>query len=150
MNQEQLQEHLYREGIEVADTRKRVFSYAIDDFLISFIFVIIFWEAIAAAQNMVETMAIINSAFMQIVIVKILYHTFFIYQYGASLGKIAMKIRVLEVHTLDTPSFMAALTRAIFRVVSEVIFYLGFIIAFFDKNRQTLHDKVAKCVVVDV
>ncbi|MGM0622514.1 MAG: RDD family protein [Campylobacterota bacterium] len=150
MNQEQLQDHLYREGINVADTRKRVFSYAIDDFLISFIFVIIFWDAIAQAESMVQTMAIINSAFLQIVIVKILYHTFFIYQYGASLGKIAMKIRVLEVQTLDTPSFMAALTRAIFRVVSEVIFYLGFIIAFFDKNRQTLHDKVAKCVVVDV
>lgn len=149
MKPEQIEQHLYREGIVVADNKKRIFAYAIDDILISSIFVIIFWNSIAAASGMTQTLAIINQAFFEIVIVKIVYHTFFIYQYGATLGKIVMKVRVLEVHSLDNPTFMASLTRAIFRIVSEVIFYLGFILAFFDKNKQTLHDKVAKCVVVD-
>lgn len=149
MSGEELSNHLYHEGITVADNKKRVFSYAIDDILISLIFVVIFWNQIAASESMVQTMAVVNQAFFEIVVVKVLYHAFFVYQYGATIGKIVMKVRVLETHTLDTPSFMASLTRAIFRVVSEVIFYIGFVIAFFDPNKQTLHDKIAKCVVVD-
>jgi len=149
MGSQELSDLLYKEDITIADNKKRIFSYAIDDILISIIFAIIFWNQIAQSQSAVETMAIVNQAFFEIVVVKILYHAFFVYQYGATIGKIVMKIRVLEVATLDTPSFMASLTRAIFRVVSEVVFYLGFIIAFFDLNKQTLHDKVAKSVVVD-
>jgi uncharacterized RDD family membrane protein YckC len=149
MGSQELSDLLYKEDITIADNKKRIFSYAIDDILISIIFAIIFWNQIAQSQSAVETMAIVNQAFFEIVVVKILYHAFFVYQYGATIGKIVMKIRVLEVATLDTPSFMASLTRAIFRVVSEVVFYIGFIIAFFDLNKQTLHDKVAKSVVVD-
>jgi uncharacterized RDD family membrane protein YckC len=149
MGSQELSDLLYKEDITIADNKKRIFSYAIDDILISIIFAIIFWNQIAQSESAVQTMAIVNQAFFEIVVVKILYHAFFVYQYGATIGKIVMKIRVLEVATLDTPSFMASLTRAIFRVVSEVIFYLGFVIAFFDLNKQTLHDKVAKSVVVD-
>lgn len=149
MNSQEINDLLYKEEITVADNRKRILSYAIDDILISLIFVIIFWNQIASSQSFTQTMEIVNQAFFEIIIVKILYQTFFVFQYGATIGKIVMKIRVLEVYTLDTPSFMSALTRAVFRVVSEVIFYLGFVMAFFDMNKQTLHDKIAKCVVVD-
>lgn len=149
MNQQELNDLLYKEQITLADNRKRIFSYAIDDILISLIFVIIFWNQIATSESVTQTMAIVNQAFFEIIIVKILYHAFFVFQYGATIGKIVMKIRVLEVHTLDTPTFMSSLTRGVFRVVSEVMFYLGFVIAFFDMNKQTLHDKIAKCVVVD-
>ncbi len=150
MDPEQLQEHLYREEISVADTRKRALAYVIDDILISFVFMIIFWDAIMNSSGFVQTAEIINQAFWEIMMVKIVYHTFFVYQYGATVGKIVMKIRVLEIATLDTPGFMASLTRAIFRIISEIIFYFGFLMAFFDLNKQTLHDKVAKCVVADV
>jgi len=149
MNQEQLSEHLFREGVEVADNRKRILAYAIDDILISIIFTIIFWNQFLAASGILEIQNLLNQAFFSIVAVKVLYHTFFVYQYGATIGKIAMKIRVLEYMTMDKPTLLCAFTRAIFRVVSEVIFYFGFVIAFFDKNKQTLHDKVSKCVVIN-
>lgn len=150
MNQDQLHEHLYREGIEIADNRKRIFAYAIDDILISVIFAIIYWNQLSEALSMMEIQNVLNQAFLSIVTVKVLYHTFFVYQYGATIGKIIMKIRVLEYVTMDKPTLMCALTRAIFRVVSEVIFYLGFVLAFFDKNKQTLHDKISKCVIINV
>jgi len=58
---------------------------------------------------------------------KIIYQAFFVMQYGASLGKIAMKIRVIEIKTLDNPNVISSLNRAIFRVISEMLFYLGFL-----------------------
>jgi len=39
--------------------------------------------------------------------------------------------------------------RASLRIVSEEIFYVGFIFAFFSPMAQTLHDKLSKCVVVN-
>jgi uncharacterized RDD family membrane protein YckC len=149
MNPQQLQDRLYHEGLQVADNKKRILAYAIDDILISLIFVIIFWNSIASSSGYEQTVAVINEAFFEIMTVKVLYHTFFVMQYGATIGKIVMKIRVLQVDTMDIPGFMPALTRAIFRIVSEIIFYFGFLLAFFDPNKQTLHDKVAKCVVID-
>ncbi|MGM0533729.1 MAG: RDD family protein [Campylobacterota bacterium] len=149
MNPQQIQERLYREGLQLADNKKRILAYAIDDILISLIFVVIFWNSISQASGYEQTIAIINEAFFEIMTVKILYHTFFVMQYGATIGKIIMKIRVLQVDTMDIPGFMPALTRAIFRIISEIIFYFGFLLAFFDPNKQTLHDKVAKCVVID-
>ena len=71
-------------------------------------------------------------------------------QYGASIGKIVMKIRVMEVMTLQNPNVLVALNRAVFRVVSEMFFYLGFLWGLMDPARQTWHDKTAKTLVVNV
>jgi len=70
-------------------------------------------------------------------------------QYGASLGKIAMKIRVIEIETLQKPNVIVSLNRAIVRVISEMFFYLGFIWGMMDPSKQTWHDKSAKTLVVD-
>lgn len=70
-------------------------------------------------------------------------------QYGATIGKLAMKIRVIEINTLENPNVLVALNRAIFRVVSEMLFYLGFLWAMFDPARQGWHDKTAKTLVVN-
>jgi uncharacterized RDD family membrane protein YckC len=71
-------------------------------------------------------------------------------QYGATLGKIAMKIRVIEIKTLQNPSIVSALNRAIFRIISEMLLYLGFLWGMFDPARQTWHDKTARTLVVNV
>ena len=81
---------------------------------------------------------------------KIIYQAFFVMQYGASLGKIAMKIRVIEIKTLDNPNVISSLNRAIFRVISEMLFYLGFLWGMMDPSRQTWHDKTAKTLVTNV
>ena len=61
-----------------------------------------------------------------------------------------MKIKVVEIKTLDNPNVLVALNRGIFRVISEMIFYLGFLWGMLDKSRQTWHDKTAKTMVVNV
>jgi uncharacterized RDD family membrane protein YckC len=80
---------------------------------------------------------------------KVIYHTFFVTQYAASPGKIIMKIRILELHTASNPSFLCSLNRASVRVLSELIFYAGFVWGLLDPARQTWHDKTARTVVVD-
>ena len=81
---------------------------------------------------------------------KIFYQAFFVMKYGATLGKIAMKIRIVEVKTLQTPNVIVALNRSIVRIISEMFFYLGYIWGMMDPNRQTWHDKSARTLVIDV
>jgi uncharacterized RDD family membrane protein YckC len=80
---------------------------------------------------------------------KVLYHTFFIWQNGMTLGKYFMKIKVVNMNTEETLTLPKALLRAIGRIVSEIFFYLGFLLAFFLPLKQTLHDKISESVVIN-
>jgi uncharacterized RDD family membrane protein YckC len=132
----------------LASIKKRVLAYAIDDILISTIFIIILWEQIRSSTSVDEVAVLLNSMWLFMVTTQIVYHAFFVWQYGATIGKIAMKIEVIELQSGIKPRFSVALNRAIFRIVSGMIFYLGFVWAFFDPKRQTLHDKTASTLVV--
>ena len=146
---ETLERALRESGFELAPLGRRTVAYAIDDMLISLLFVVMLWDGIVAAQSPEAMAALVNGAWGYIVTTKILYHTLFVWLYGASLGKMAMKMRVVEAGNLGSPRFAVAFNRAVFRVVSEVLFYLGFLWAFFDPARQTWHDKTARTLVID-
>jgi len=85
-----------------------------------------------------------------ILALKVMYHTFFVWQNGMTLGKYLTKIKVVEIDTMQKPTLIKAFLRALVRVVSEAFFYLGFLFAFFLPLKQTLHDKVTNCVVIYV
>jgi len=134
---------------DLAPIGRRAIAYAIDDLLISMIFVILLWEPISAAQSMEQVALIINGVWLYMAAAQIIYHTWFVWEYGASLGKMATGIRVADAATLARPGFQASFNRAIFRVVSGIVFYLGFVWALFDPMRQTWHDKTASTLVVN-
>lgn len=148
MNPE-IEDLLHREEIRLASIGKRSLAFFIDEMLLSMLLMVAMWDAFANAQTLEALVGITNSFVLEYIALKIIYQSFFIMQYGASLGKIAMKIRVIEIATLDNPNVLVALNRAIFRVVSEMLFYLGFLWALFDPSRQGWHDKTAKTLVVD-
>ena len=125
-------------------------AFFIDEMLLSFILILSLWDSFASAQTIEELIGVTNSFVLEYMAMKILYQAFFVMQYGATLGKLAMKIRVIEIHTLDNPNVLVALNRAIFRIISEILFYLGFLWAMFDPSRQAWHDKTAKTLVVNV
>nr|WP_238389205.1 RDD family protein [Campylobacter fetus] len=50
---------------------------------------------------------------------------------------------------LSKPSLQASFLRAIVRVLSEWLFYLGFVWALSNQARQTWHDKLASVVKID-
>ena len=146
---EELEERLYREGITLADTKKRAVAMFIDEFLLSFILIAALWDSFSNAASTEEIINLTNSFVFEYMLMKIIYQAFFVMQYGATIGKIAMKIRVIEIATLQNPNVLVALNRAIFRVISEMFFYLGFLWGMLNPTKQTWHDLTAKTLVVN-
>jgi len=150
-------------SLPLASTQKRMTSFVIDDIIIAVLLLVIFYEQLMQLSAQFPISVTIESYMefndkikhffasnlLTIVLLKILYHTFFIWQNGMTLGKYFMKIEVIELETRQNPSFIKALLRAGLRLMSEVFFYLGFLLAFFLPLKQTLHDKLSGCVVVD-
>ncbi|MDP1785051.1 MAG: RDD family protein [Sulfuricurvum sp.] len=146
---EQLDEMLDREHLQVASLKARSAAFGIDEVLISTLLFIVLWDNIEQAKSLEAIIGLTNHFLLEFMAIKIVYQTFFTMQYGATLGKIAMKIRVIEVKTLSNPSFFSAFNRSVFRVVSEALLYFGFLWAFLDPYRRSWHDFTAKTLVVN-
>ncbi len=145
-------------SLPIASIQKRITSFVIDDMVITLFFIIIFYDQFSAVFSnitVVDEAALetINTFIAQNLLVvfsiKLIYHTVLVWQSGMTLGKYLTKIKVVELETGNTPSFQKAFLRAAVRIPSEVLFYLGFLMAFFVPLRQTLHDKLSNCVVVN-
>jgi len=146
---EALEELLHREDITLAATKKRSLAFFIDEMLLSFILIAALWDSFAMATTTEEIINLTNSFVFEYMMMKIIYQAFFVMQYGATLGKLAVKIRVIEIATLNNPNVLVSLNRAIFRVISEMLFYLGFLWGMLNPTRQTWHDLTAKTLVVN-
>ena len=146
---EEITEILHREGLVLADTKKRAVAFVIDELLLSFILIVALWDSFSQARTTEAIIALTNSFVFEYMMMKIIYQAFFVMQYGATLGKLAMKIRVIEIRTVANPNVIVALNRAIFRIISEMIFYLGFLWGILNPNKQTWHDLTARTLVVN-
>lgn len=140
---------LSRENLQLSTVRSRAAAFGIDELLLSTLLSIILWDSISNASSVEEIILVINTFILEYMAIKILYQTFFTMQYGATLGKIVMKIRVIEIKTLSNPGFLSAFNRSVFRIVSEMLFYLGFAWAIFDPYRRSWHDLSARTLVID-
>lgn len=150
MTNDELIEKFESENITLAPLKKRTFAYLIDEILISVLFIFIYLDQIPKDASTEETILIINSMVMYVMLLKVVYQTFFVWMYGATIGRIAMKIKVISLGDLEKPSFLFSLSRASFRVISESVFYLGFVWAFLNPKRETWHDKISNTLVVNV
>ena len=147
--------------LAIASMKKRISAFVIDDIVISLFFMIIFYDQImdllsspeAAEQLTQVSMEMMNTFIaeniMIVLAIKVIYHTVLVWQNGMTIGKYVVKIQVISLNTGFRPSFQQAFLRASVRLLSESVFYLGFIMAFFMPMRQTLHDKLSNCVVID-
>ena len=147
---EDLENALYRENFTLASIKDRSLAFFIDEMLLSMLLIIALWDSFSNAKTMEEIILITNTFVLEYIMMKIFYQVFFVMQYGASLGKIIMKIRVIDTKTLNNPNVLVSLNRSIFRIVSEMCFYLGFLWGMLDKSKQSWHDKTAKTLVINV
>ena len=147
---EEIENILHREGITLASIKSRALAFFIDETLLSFLLIFALWDSFSQAKNIEEIIMVTNMFVLEYMAMKIFYQAFFTMKYGASIGKIIMKIRVIEINTLQYPNVLSSLNRAIFRVISEMIFYLGFLWGMLDPSRQSWHDKTSKTLVVNV
>ncbi len=148
--EEKILDNLERGGLKLTSISKRSFAFLIDDLIVSLLVFIIFYDSIASAKDVREIIFLVNNAFLHIISIKILYHTFFVWHYGATMGKMFFKMRVVDEKNFLKPDFFHSFLRAVVRIVSESLFYLGFLWGVFMETRQTWHDKLAKTLVIDV
>ena len=80
-------------------------------------------------------------------IVNILYETLLVGKYGATLGKMAFKMKVVTA-TGDKVSYLRALGRHFAKLINSLTLMIGFLIAAFDDERRALHDRICDTRVV--
>ncbi len=138
------------DNLELASMPSRVKAFVIDDLLISLVFITLFWDSIASSNGeLVNMLIIMNEHIMQVLFLKFIYQSFFIWYYGATIGKIIVKIKVVNYNNFERVDLSSSLIRSFTRIFSEMFFYIGFIFGFFNDGRQTLHDKIGKTLVIN-
>ncbi len=135
--------------MNIAPIKKRIASFIIDDFVISTLLFVIFYEQLSIMTNIETLSKFMSDNFLIIVSVKFLYHWMLVWQSGMTVGDWAMKIKVVDEDSGEMLLWHKALLRSSFRIVSEAAFYIGFLVAFISPKVQTMHDKFTNAVVVD-
>ncbi len=149
MTDEQIIERFEREDITLASIKQRTWAYTIDEVLISVLFMIIFFGKIPPDASYEQTLNLLNSLFSYIILLKIIYQSFFVWYYGATPGKLLLKIKVISTIDLQNPNIIYSTIRALIRIISESLFYIGFLWAFTNPKKETWHDKMAQTLVVN-
>ncbi len=75
------------------------------------------------------------------------YATFFVGKYGATPGKMACKLKIIVSDGGDV-SYLRALGRHFAEFLSGMILLIGYIIAAFDEEKRTLHDRLCDTRVI--
>lgn len=75
------------------------------------------------------------------------YNIFFVGRYGATPGKMIFRIRII---TTDRGrlGYGRATGRFFAEMLSGMTLYIGYIMAFFDEQRRTLHDRICNTLVI--
>ena len=68
-------------------------------------------------------------------------------RYGATLGKMACGIKIVMPDG-NKISYMRALGRYFAKILSSIIIYIGYIMAAFDQEKRSLHDRICNTRVV--
>ena len=137
-------------NLQLATINSRIKAFIIDDVLITLIVLIIFWDTISKNDSDLTTVLVLMNEFvLQVLALKFIYQTFFVWYYGATVGKIIAKVRVVDFDDLSRVNLIQSALRSFGRILSEMFFYIGFIFSFFNDGRQTFHDKISKTLVID-
>lgn len=156
-NDEKIQEIIDRENITIASMPKRILAFILDFFLVSFIVVLAYsfgndlsyLESLNESERLVESAKITSALLPPLCASYILYFSIFTKIYGASLGKIFFKIRVVSVDLLDNPNWAMSIFRAFLWLVSVMFYCVPFVFAFGDTFKRGLHDRFSKTIVIE-
>jgi uncharacterized RDD family membrane protein YckC len=75
------------------------------------------------------------------------YEVVFLGKYGATPGKMALKLKVIRADGLPM-SYGLAAGRYLGKILSGMLLLIGFIIAAFDEQKRALHDRICDTRVV--
>lgn len=70
-------------------------------------------------------------------------------KYGATLGKMALGIKVVNQDTKQNLGVVEAFLREVVgKFLSQLVLFLGYLWMLWDPHKQTWHDKIAKSIVI--
>ena len=133
----------------LATINRRAVAFIVDDFIVSLFFIIIFYEQIKSFGDVQSAILFIQANVVYLLLLKVIYHTFFIGYNGKTPGKALLKIKVVDEENFELIGYGRAFVRAVVRTLGEMFFYITFLPAFFSEKKQTLHDKLAKSIVIN-
>ena len=142
---------LDREGLRIARDDKRILAFVVDDIIISILITAVFYNQIMALKGDLEGVRnLFSDMFLYITVIIILYQTIFTSMYGASIGKIICKIKIIKIDTLDKPNLFESFLRSFLRSVGCSLLYIPLLIAFATPLRRAMHDIFSKTIVIYV
>lgn len=101
-------------------------------------------------QSSIRSLLLVITRFLTLLI-SCVYYIYFTGSSGQTLGKKALKIKVIKVETNQAPGYFAAFLReGVGKFLSAVILCLGYFWMIWDKEKQTWHDKIAGTLVIKV
>jgi len=133
----------------LAPNSKRIWSYAIDDLVISMLFLAIFFNQLAQLTTPESATLFVKTNYWVLALLKVIYHTLFTWQSGKTLGKQLMKIKTVTITDGTLLTLPMSFVRSVVRILDEAFFYIGFLPAFFSPTRQTLHDRISRSIVIN-
>ncbi len=83
------------------------------------------------------------------IVLNLLYYVGFLAKKGATPGKMALGLVVVDTDLQPLTVTKAFLREAIGKFVSAIVFGLGYFWAIWDEKKQTWHDKIAGTLVVE-
>jgi uncharacterized RDD family membrane protein YckC len=122
---------------------RRFVAYVIDNILIS----VVFWLAVLVLGAIAGDGGVIAAYILGTIGAFAYYAGMESSSSQATVGKIALGIQVTDLEG-NRISFGKALGRNLAKILSALIFYIGFIMAAFTARKQALHDMIAGTLVV--
>ena len=97
-------------------------------------------ELSAETRQLIETGAQAAFGFM--------YHWLMLHGMGATLGKRALGVRVVDQSTMGALSLGQAALRTFGTYISLLLFAIGYLMVVFDPQKRALHDRLARTCVI--
>jgi len=127
---------------------QRLLASVIDWFMISFGYVVLAMIGVIATNNRMVRIVIGVSLIILIPLTKIIYHIIMeASAKQATYGKQLLKIKVCDIEG-DRITISRSMGRNLAKIFSVATLGLGYIISFFNKKQQCLHDMVTDTIVM--
>lgn len=110
--------------LNLATIEKRGLAFFLDEILLSIVLIAVVYDKIINVSSLEDTQNIIYSFSIHFLVLRIVYHTLFIYLYGATIGKMICKIKCVDFDG-EKPNFKVSLFRAIVRILARVCYILA-------------------------
>lgn len=148
MNDDKIEEILYRENLNIPP-----FSYRLGAFLIDIIFLIfvvwgICFNLLKTPSNIISELIFIQKVVFVFFILTFLYEICSCMLLSASIGKIIFGLRIISLQTLDKPQFIECLYRSITKTIEIILGFVLFAFVFDNKFFRGIHDRVSKTIVI--